>query len=127
MSTFTIEVPDDLAVRLTPLRDQLPTLLTTVLEFNMPVSKARQSQIRDEDAPVFRELIDFLASSPRPEQILAFKISPAAQARLSDLLYKNREASLTPAEETELDLFEQAEHFMILLKARARTLVHSVN
>jgi hypothetical protein len=43
-----------------------------------------------------------------------FKVSPAAQARIRDLLEKNREATLNTNEVAELDLYEQLEHTMIL-------------
>ena len=70
--------------------------------------------------PVFHEMIDFLAGGPSPEQIAAFKVSPSAQARLEELLEKNREKELTDDEAAELDLYEQINHVMLLLKARAR-------
>lgn len=127
MSTIVLEVPDELAMELTSVRDQLPALLSTALEFQMSRRKTRSLHGLDLDTPVFSEVIDFLASSPSPEKIVDFKISSTAQTRLSDLLYKNREASLTPAEEAELDVFEQVEHIMILLKARARASLRSVN
>jgi hypothetical protein len=37
------------------------------------------------------------------------------------LLENNREATLNAAETAELDLYEQLEHLMMLLKAKART------
>lgn len=39
--------------------------------------------------------------------------------RLEELLDKNREEGLTEEEEEELDVYEQVDHLMILLKARA--------
>jgi len=39
------------------------------------------------------------------------------------LLDKNREGTLTEIEAAELDLYEQLEHMMILLKAKAHALV----
>jgi hypothetical protein len=48
------------------------------------------------------EMLDFLAGGPTPEQIIAFKLSPATQARLEELLDKNREAELANEETAEL-------------------------
>ena len=50
---------------------------------------------------------------------VSFKVSQNAQTRLQNLLDKNREATLIPMEIAELDVYEQLEHLMILLKARA--------
>jgi hypothetical protein len=50
-------------------------------------------------------------------------VSDAAQARLRLLLDKNREEALSATEEAELDIYEQLEHLMLLLKAKAYALV----
>jgi hypothetical protein len=68
-------------------------------------------------------VLDFLITRPTPEEIVAFKVSAEAQERLRTLLDKNREGSLTEIEAAELDLYEQLEHMMILLKAKAHALV----
>ena len=77
--------------------------------------------------PAFKEMMDFLVSGPEPEQIVAFKISFATQDRLEELLDKNREDNLTDDETTELDVYEQVNHLLILLKAHARLLISSPN
>jgi len=69
--------------------------------------------------PVYGEVIDFLINAPSPQEIARFKVSSAAQARLRSLLEKNREATLSETEIAELDLYEQLERMMILLKARS--------
>lgn len=66
---------------------------------------------------MWSEVIEFLGSAPSREEILAFKISDAAQERLEDLLYLNREETLTPQEKDELDTFIQVDHLFIMLKA----------
>jgi len=50
-------------------------------------------------------------------------VSPTTQARLEELLAKNSEDGLSEEETAELDVYEQINHIMILLKARARTLL----
>lgn len=71
---------------------------------------------------VYQEVLDFLISRPTLEEIINFKVSPESQARLSLLLQRNREAMLSPIEEAELDTYQQLEHLIILLKARASSL-----
>jgi hypothetical protein len=70
--------------------------------------------------PLYREIIDFLASDPLPEELVAFKISTSAQQRLEDLLDRNREEGLSADETAELDAYLQARDLMILLKAEAQ-------
>jgi hypothetical protein len=72
--------------------------------------------------PALKEMMDFLVSGPTPAQIIAFKVSPPAQARLEELLDKNRENDLTDDEAAELDGYAQLNHVLILLKAHARSL-----
>jgi hypothetical protein len=62
----------------------------------------------------------FCSLALHPQDVVAFKVSPAAQARLRALLDKNREDVLNTAAATELDLHEQLERLMLLLKAKAR-------
>jgi hypothetical protein len=70
--------------------------------------------------PVYDELVELLATTAKPEQVLAFQLSPEKQNRLDDLLAKNRDQTLTAEESAELDSFEQFEHVVRLLKARVR-------
>ena len=68
----------------------------------------------------YEEIVDLFASGTSPEQILAFRPSPKAQERVRELLIKNSAGKLTSEEEIELDQYEHIEHFMRLVKARAR-------
>ena len=70
----------------------------------------------------YAEVLDFLLMRPTLHDILACKVSEAAQARLRLLLDRNREEALSAPEEAELDIYEQLEHLMILLKARVYAL-----
>jgi hypothetical protein len=47
------------------------------------------------------EITDFLASSPAPQEIVAFKPSEALERRALDLLQRNRENRLTAEERAE--------------------------
>ncbi|MBE9087324.1 hypothetical protein IQ278_35445 [Tolypothrix sp. LEGE 11397] len=122
MAKLTIEIPDELVRRLEPLQSRLPELLWRLLDSD-PKQTTEQSKVNIgtvEIAKVYLEVLDFLIKRPTPEEIVEFKVSPHAQMRLQVLLEKNRSGSLTPIEIAELDVYEQLEHLMILLKARAR-------
>ena len=124
MAELTLDVPDELMQRLQPLQDRLPALLTLLVEAissqteGPPLSAAPGT----ETPPAYAEVLDFLLTRPTPHDILAFKVSEAAQARLRLLLDKNREETLSAPEEAELNIYEQLEHLMILLKAKAYAL-----
>lgn len=119
MTTITLDVPEDLAERLAERHEQLPQLLSMALEL-LPAEPPLAPPVAPAGHPVFNEMLDFLASGPTPAQIVAFKLSPAAHMRLEALLDKNREAGLSDAEEVELEVYEQVNHLLLLLKARAR-------
>jgi hypothetical protein len=69
---------------------------------------------------LFDEILDFLASTPTPEQIISFQPSEALQQQLSDLLAKNRAQQLTVEEQSKLDEFLRMNRFMSRLKLKAR-------
>jgi hypothetical protein len=127
MTQITIEVPDELAQRLEPFQHQLSELLTRLIVSNLPDSNLPDSNIAGRPAlyahaaelpAIYTELIDFLVSRPTAQQILEFKVSEQSQNRLQTLLQKNREAVLNSAETAELDLYEQLDNMMSLLKVR---------
>ena len=69
---------------------------------------------------IMDEVTTFLVSQPTLEQIAEYKASEEAQLRLRYLLDANRAGTLTEAENAELDEVEQIDHFMTMLKAKAR-------
>jgi hypothetical protein len=121
MATITLQIPDELAQRLKPLQNRLPELLWQILELTKnPTTIEPEINTHSGDIPaVYQEVLDFLIKSPIPQDIVNFKVSQQAQTRLQTLLDKNRESILNPMEIAELDVYEQLEHLMILLKARA--------
>ena len=117
MTMITLEVPDSLASQLTPLRDRLPDILQqTVGAWSLNSSPSKIVKT----FPVYEEMMDFLASGPTPEQIIAHQASRQLQTRLEALLDKNREEGLTAEEAEELSTFEQINDVMSSLKLRAR-------
>lgn len=125
MKTITLDVPDELAGRLAAVHAQLPGLLSFALDL-LGIEGA-PSTYPTQNFPILREIIDFLVQGPSYNQIVKFKISPEAQERLEELLDTNRESVLSPQEQAELDIYQQVDHFMILLKARARKALTSAN
>jgi len=119
MPTITIEISDELAAQLFPIRDHLPALLHEVLK-----SWSKQNTAACPNAgvahPAYKEMFDFLASGPTPEQIIEHRPSASLQERVAELLEKNREEGLAKEEAAELDGYEQVDDLMSLLKARAR-------
>lgn len=71
------------------------------------------------------EVLEFLVSSPTPEQIIAFHASDAAQSRLRYLLDANRNGTITDVETAELNEAEYTNHMIILLKAKARKVLQT--
>ena len=69
----------------------------------------------------YDEVIDFLASGRSPSEIIAFRPSEEAQARVYDLMAREKGDGLTPDETAELNHYMQLEHLMRLVKARARS------
>lgn len=118
MAEITLTVPDDIAERLRGERDRLPEVLTLAVKLLPPRQKVPSPP--PVTYPIFQELIDFLATRPTSEQIIAFRIAPKAQARLAYLLEKNREEELTVEESAELDWYEYVHEIMTRLKAFAR-------
>jgi hypothetical protein len=68
------------------------------------------------EATLFDEILDFLASAPTPEQIIAFQPPEALQQRLTYLLEQNRLGRLSAEEQAELDEFLRMNRFMSRLK-----------
>jgi hypothetical protein len=119
MVELTVQVSDEVADRLAPIQQRLPELLRQIAQ-SVPVDRPAESAFPSlTGLPVYTELLDFLVASPSAERIFEFKVSPATQSRLRTLLEKNQEDALTDAEQAELDAYEQVEHVMTLLKAKA--------
>lgn len=69
---------------------------------------------------IFDEITDFLASTPTPEEIIAFRPSEANDLRLHYLLDQNSQRSLTSEEREELDEFLRMSHLLKMIQIKAR-------
>jgi hypothetical protein len=65
------------------------------------------------------EVLEFLASLPTPEAIIALRLSRTLQAQISALLGKNHTVGLTPTEEQLWQGYQYLEHIVRMAKARA--------
>jgi hypothetical protein len=65
------------------------------------------------------EVLDFLATLPPPEEIIALRPSEALQVQISNLLEKNRTQGLTPDEEQNWEQYQYLEHLIRMAKAKA--------
>ncbi|MFQ5731550.1 MAG: hypothetical protein ACE5KM_06315 [Planctomycetaceae bacterium] len=73
-----------------------------------------------EPVTIYDDLLDLFVRTADIDRLVAFRLPPGPQARLDELLEKNREAVLTEEERGELVEFERLEHLGRLLKARSR-------
>jgi hypothetical protein len=68
----------------------------------------------------YDELVDFIASGTTPQSVVEFQPSEATKARVAELIHRQKTATLSPDETTELNHYLHMEHLMRLAKARAR-------
>jgi len=73
--------------------------------------------------PAYLEFIDFIAGGTTPQQILAFHPSSKAQARLEELIIREKENQLSPEEQAEINHFSELEHILRMAKARSEQLL----
>jgi hypothetical protein len=67
----------------------------------------------------YDEIIDFIATGTSPEKVIAFRPSEKMQTRVSSLLFKEKNGTLSLEEKAELDNCMVIEHLMRMAKARA--------
>jgi hypothetical protein len=119
MATITLEVPDKLAEQLEDWTDELPAILSSIVdEEPLPVP-----QVVWRDHPAWREALEFLAGSPDLQAIVDYKLPQHLQDRLELLLNANSAGDITPGEVRELDGFIQIIRFFNLLKASLRSML----
>jgi hypothetical protein len=71
----------------------------------------------------YEEVVEFIAAGTSPKNIVAFRPSETAKERVAYLIDREKKASLSPDEKSELEHYLQLEHLMRLAKARARQYV----
>jgi hypothetical protein len=68
----------------------------------------------------YEEIIDFIASGTTPETVVAFHPSDEVQRRVTELVERSNQGSISDEDQSELEDYLQLEHIMIMAKARAR-------
>lgn len=68
----------------------------------------------------YEEFVDFLAAGTTPQGVVDFRPSEATQAKVADLMHRQKTGFLSAEEAAELNYYLQIEHLMRLAKARAR-------
>lgn len=106
-----VEIPDELAFRLSSLQDQLPQILELGLREWNAIGQSGFSGLA--------EVLEFLANLPSLEEILELKPSETLQQQIASLLEKNRTVGLTTEEERLWQQYEYVEHLVRMAKAKA--------
>jgi hypothetical protein len=130
MAQLTIEIPDELAQRLAPFQNQLSEIFARLINASLHDEATSNNDLSTNSSsvsPTYLEVIDFLVNRPTSEQIANFKVSERSQTRLQELLQKNRDITLIPSEIAELNLYEQLDALMTMLKVRAFAAIRSNN
>ena len=107
----TLEIPDDIAMQLASVQDDLPQILALGL-----------LQVKANPSAGFSglsEVLEFLAGLPSPEETLTLRLSDVAQAQVESLLEKNRVSGLDPVEKKLWQQYEFIEHLVRIAKAKA--------
>jgi hypothetical protein len=65
-------------------------------------------------------ITDFLSVDPTPQEILEFQLPLPLLQRITDLLERNRDDTLSHDEHLEMENFLRMEHFMTMLKLKTR-------
>lgn len=130
MAQLTIEIPDELAQRLAPYKNQISEIFANLVNTSSLLEKSTEkldlsSAPSPTELPTYLEAIDFLVNRPTSEQIANFKVSERSQARLRELLQKNRDLNLISSEVAELNLYEQLDTLMAMMKVRAYAAINS--
>lgn len=108
---ITIQVPDVLGQQLQRIHKRLPEILERGMR---EILAERSKDFQDENS-----IMELLTSQPPPEQVLSIRPSPELQARVNDLLRRNKEGKLSRREEAELERYLTLEHLVRLAKAHA--------
>lgn len=111
MMLMTVDIPNELAVRLQPFAQSMPQVLELGLhEFSLP----KQSGFHG-----LGEVLEFLACVPTPDEIIALRPSSVLQEQVNALLEKQRQGSLSEVEQQQWQQYEYVEHLVRTAKANA--------
>lgn len=107
----TIELPDTLAINLQSHKGKLPQIFELGLREFKASSSIGYKSVAD--------VLEFFAGLPAPDEILALRPSAEMEAKISELLEKNRREGLSEMEEQTWASYEFVEHLVRIAKAKA--------
>lgn len=108
---ITLDLSEELISRLNSVEDKLPQ----VIELGLRELNASPQEGFNGVA----EVLEFLATLPTPEEIIALRPSETLQTQISDLLEKHRDHSLTEIETQMWEQYQYLEHLIRKAKATA--------
>ena len=111
MAQITLDIPDELILCLSSLEAQIPQILELGLRELNASSQTGFNGAAD--------ILEFLASLPPLEEIIALRPSEVLQNQINTLLEKNRSGKLTPEDEQLWEQYQYLEHLVRLAKAKA--------
>ncbi|MGF1542361.1 MAG: hypothetical protein ACFCU5_18280 [Pleurocapsa sp.] len=108
---ITFDLSEELISRLNSVEDKLPQ----VIELGL-----RELNANPQDGfNGFAEVLEFLATLPTPEEIIALRPSQELQTQISGLLEKHRNQGLTDTETRIWEKYQYLEHLIRKAKAKA--------
>lgn len=108
---LTIDLPDNLAISLNSNKQNLPQIFEVGLREFQASSSTGYKSIAD--------VLEFFAGLPSPKEILDLRPSEDLQAKISELLEKNRNEGLNETEENLWASYEFIEHLVRIAKTNA--------
>src|SRR5438067_13920245 len=106
-----IEIPEELAVRLHPIKDRLPEIIELGVRELNALNQSGYSGAA--------EALEFLAKLAEPEDIVKVRPSQTLQTQISELLEKIRKEGLTDDEEEQCQRYEYLQHVVRLATREA--------
>ena len=114
--TVTLELPEAIYRQLSDRSRQLQRSLEQEL-LAILATKIHTADSSESMPLAYKEVVEFLGRGATAKEITEFRLS--SEARAQSLLQKNREGTLSPSEEVELDLYIELEDFIGLIKIQA--------
>ncbi len=108
----TIDLPDNLAVRLQSNKGQLEKIV------ELGLRELRANSLVGYQS--LTEVLEFFAGMPTAEEIIALRPSEDLQNEISELLEKNRREGLSETDEQTWASYELIEHLVRIAKAKAK-------
>lgn len=108
---ITLNLSDELVSRLNAIEDKLPQVIELGLRELNANPQAGFNGIA--------EVLEFLATLPTPEEIIALRPSETLQTQINYLLEKRRDSRLTDAEAQMWEQYQYIEHLIRKAKAKA--------